>query len=255
MKTALVTGASSGIGKAIALSLQESGMKVIGLCRSVENLPEDVTPLACDLRDQEKIREAFSSLDQLDILVNSAGLAYLSRLTDGDPGQWEEMWQVNVQALSLCCQLALPLFPKDGGQIPVEMGSYGIGVSRLVAGIIEASHDDKGIIWPTSVAPFQVALINLRPGDEDCTSTADGLYASLNEAGVETLYDDRDGSPGVKFADADLIGLPWQVVIGPRGLKDGIAEVKARAGGEAENVPLDGLVAHMAGLKAEAHAG
>lgn len=117
MKTALVTGASSGIGKAIAIALEESGMKVIGLCRSVENLPEGVTPLACDLRDATQIQEAFLSLDQLDILVNSAGLAYLSRLTDGDPALWEKMWQVNVHALSLCCQLALPLFPKNGGQI------------------------------------------------------------------------------------------------------------------------------------------
>ena len=117
MKTALVTVASSGIGKAIAIALQESGMKVIGLCRSVENLPEGVTPLACDLRDATQIQEAFLSLDHLDILVNSAGLAYLSRLTDGDPALWEKMWQVNVHALSLCCQLALPLFPKTSGQI------------------------------------------------------------------------------------------------------------------------------------------
>ena len=117
MKTALVTGASSGIGKAIAIALQESGMKVIGLCRSVENLPEGVTPLACDLRDATQIREAFLSLDYLDILVNSAGLAYLSRLTDGDSALWEEMWQVNVHALGLCCQLALPLFPENSGQI------------------------------------------------------------------------------------------------------------------------------------------
>ena len=92
-------------------------MKVIGLCRSVENLPEGVTPLACDLRDATQIQEAFLSLDHLDILVNSAGLAYLSRLTDGDPALWEEMWQVNVHALSLCCQLALPLFPENSGQI------------------------------------------------------------------------------------------------------------------------------------------
>ena len=117
MKTALVTGASSGIGKAIAIALQESGMKVIGLCRSVEFLPEGVTPLACDLRDATQIQEAFLSLNHLDILVNSAGLAYLSRLTDGDPALWEEMWQVNVHALSLCCQLALPLFPENSGQI------------------------------------------------------------------------------------------------------------------------------------------
>ena len=134
------------------------------------------------------------------------------------------------------------------------MGSYGIGVSRLVAAIIEASHDDKGIIWPASVAPYQVALINLRAKDDDCTKAADDLYAALEAKGIDTLYDDRDDSPGVKFADADLIGLPWQVVIGPRGLKDGIVELKSRAGGDAENIPLDKIVDHLAGLQAGAHA-
>lgn len=117
MKSALVTGASSGIGKAIALALVREGFEVTGLCRSVDQLPDGVSGLQCDLREPDQIETAFGSLDSLDILVNSAGLAYLSGLSDGDPGQWEEMWRVNVHALALCSRLALPLFPETGGQI------------------------------------------------------------------------------------------------------------------------------------------
>src|SRR5689334_11851093 len=102
----------------------------------------------------------------------------------------------------------------NGEQILLEMGSYGIGVSRLVGAIIEASHDDAGIIWPESVAPFKVGLINLRAGDAKCRTAADELYARLQRAGIEVLYDDRDESPGAKFAAMDLIGLPYQLVIG-----------------------------------------
>ncbi|MEN3973868.1 proline--tRNA ligase [Emcibacter sp. SYSU 3D8] len=119
-----------------------------------------------------------------------------------------------------------------GESVAVEMGSYGVGVSRLVGAIIEASHDEKGIVWPESVAPYKVVLINLRHGDADCTAAADGLYERLQNAGIDTLYDDRDERPGVKFADADLIGVPWQVVIGPRGVKAGVVEFKNRATGE-----------------------
>ena len=117
MKTALVTGASSGIGKAIASALLKEGMTVIGLCRSVDHLPDGVKPLACDLRDESAIKVAFESLKELDILVNSAGLAYLSRICDGNPSDWEEMWRVNVHALGLCSQLSLALFPESGGHI------------------------------------------------------------------------------------------------------------------------------------------
>ena len=117
MKTALVTGASSGIGKAIATALLDQGMTVIGLCRSVDQLPDGVKPLACDLRDESAIKAAFESLEELDILVNSAGLAYLSRICDGDPSDWDEMWRVNVHALGLCSQLSLALFPEGGGHI------------------------------------------------------------------------------------------------------------------------------------------
>ncbi|MDG1363623.1 MAG: SDR family NAD(P)-dependent oxidoreductase [Akkermansiaceae bacterium] len=117
MKTALVTGASSGIGKAIASALLDQGMTVIGLCRSVDELPDGVKPLACDLRDESAIKAAFESLKELDILVNSAGLAYLSRICDGNPSDWDEMWRVNVHALGLCSQLSLALFPEGGGHI------------------------------------------------------------------------------------------------------------------------------------------
>lgn len=117
MKTALVTGASSGIGKAIATALLDQGMTVIGLCRSVDQLPDGVKPLACDLRDESAIKAAFETLEELDILVNSAGLAYLSRICDGNPSDWDEMWRVNVHALGLCSQLSLALFPEGGGHI------------------------------------------------------------------------------------------------------------------------------------------
>jgi prolyl-tRNA synthetase len=126
-----------------------------------------------------------------------------------------------------------------GESIAVEMGSYGIGVSRLVGAIIEANHDDAGIIWPSSVAPFKVGLVNLRVGDAKCAAAADDLYARLGRAGIETLYDDRDESPGAKFAAMDLIGLPWQLVIGPRGLEKGVVELKQRKSGAKQELPPD----------------
>jgi len=134
----------------------------------------------------------------------------------------------------------------DGKMVPVQSGSYGIGVSRLVGGIIEASHDDAGIIWPEPVAPFKVGLINLKVGDADVDAVCDRLYRALEAKGIDVLYDDRDDRAGAKFGTMDLIGLPWQVIIGPRGLKDGIAEVKNRKTGERENVAIDQLVSRFA---------
>jgi prolyl-tRNA synthetase len=126
----------------------------------------------------------------------------------------------------------------EGGETTIQMGSYGIGVSRLVGAIIEASHDEKGIIWPEAVAPFKVGLINLRSGDDDCDAACDDIYGKLNAAGVEVLYDDRPERAGSKFADMDLIGLPWQLVVGPRGLKNGVVELKNRRTGETEELPV-----------------
>jgi prolyl-tRNA synthetase len=127
----------------------------------------------------------------------------------------------------------------DGAAAPLQMGSYGIGVSRLPAALIEANHDDAGIIWPQSVAPFRVGLINLRPADARCREAADDLYAKLLSARVETLYDDRDESPGAKFATMDLIGLPDQLVIGPRGIAAGTVEIKHRRSGERQDISVE----------------
>jgi prolyl-tRNA synthetase len=135
----------------------------------------------------------------------------------------------------------------DGQERPVHMGSYGIGPSRLVAAIIEASHDDNGIIWPEPVAPFDVALLNLKAGDVDTDATCENLYFHLTAAGRSVLYDDRDERPGAKFATADLIGVPWQVIVGPKSLADGKVELKRRGTGERQVVPLDEAAKRVAG--------
>ncbi|MFO1059573.1 MAG: proline--tRNA ligase [Dongiaceae bacterium] len=135
----------------------------------------------------------------------------------------------------------------DGETVPVQMGSYGIGVSRLVGGIIEASHDESGIIWPDAVAPFNVGLIDLKPADAACRAACDALYGKLRGAGLEVLHDDRDERPGAKFADMDLIGLPWQLVVGPRGLAAGTVELKRRATGEKQELSVDSALAKLAG--------
>lgn len=127
----------------------------------------------------------------------------------------------------------------SGELINVHMGSYGIGVSRLIGAIIEASHDDNGLIWPDAVAPFDVALINLRTGDAACDGACDAAYAALTKAGKDVLYHDGDDRPGAKFATMDLIGLPWQLVIGPKGLAEGTVELKRRATGEKLVISLE----------------
>ena len=124
----------------------------------------------------------------------------------------------------------------DGVERPVHMGSYGIGPSRLVAAIIEAFHDDAGIKWPEAVAPFRAAVLNLKQGSPDTDAACERIYGGLMQKGVDTLYHDLDERPGSKFATADLIGVPWQVVIGPKGLASGTFEVKKRADGSRENL-------------------
>lgn len=131
----------------------------------------------------------------------------------------------------------------DGKPTEVQMGSYGIGVSRLVGAIIESSHDENGIIWPESVAPYRVGIINLRQGDEATDAACESLYKTLNDNDVEVLYDDRDERAGGKFSNMDLIGIPWQVVIGPRGLKNGLLEVKHRKSGERFDMSIEDIIA------------
>jgi prolyl-tRNA synthetase len=130
-------------------------------------------------------------------------------------------------------------------QTPV-MGSYGIGVGRLMAAIVEQHHDEQGIIWPDSVAPFDIHLVSLaKSQDDEVGQQAEAIYRQLQEAKIEVLFDDRKESPGVKFADADLIGIPWRVTISSRSLQNGGVEVKRRSETEKEIVPLDGFVEYM----------
>ena len=140
----------------------------------------------------------------------------------------------------------------DGKPVVVHMGSYGIGPSRVVAGIIEASHDKDGIIWPVSVAPFEAAVVNLKAGDADTDKACADLVAKLEAAGIEVLYDDRDERAGTKFATMDLIGIPYQLIIGPKGVKAGEAEIKVRKGGERHTRPLDQAASEVIALVTQA---
>ena len=132
----------------------------------------------------------------------------------------------------------------DGQKFHPEMGSYGIGVSRLVGAVIEASHDEAGIIWPDAIAPFRAAILNLKQGDPACDGLCEQIYARL---GAAALYDDREERAGVKFADADLLGHPWQIIVGPRGAAAGRVELKRRANGAREEVSPDAAIAKLLG--------
>ena len=138
-----------------------------------------------------------------------------------------------------------------GGKVAVHMGSHGIGVSRLLGAIIEASHDDKGIIWPEGVTPFHVGLLNMRTGDDACDAACEDLYKQLTAAGLEPLYDDRDERAGAKFGTMDMIGLPWRITVGPRGLKNGVVEVTSRRTGDSEEMSPADAVAKMVAIYAE----
>jgi prolyl-tRNA synthetase len=122
----------------------------------------------------------------------------------------------------------------DGNERPVHGGSYGVGVSRLVGAIIEAFHDEAGIKWPEAVAPFKVVILNLKQGGADTDAACERLYRELGAKGLDVLYDDLDQRPGAKFATADLIGIPWQILVGPKSLAEGKVEVKKRADGSRE---------------------
>jgi prolyl-tRNA synthetase len=135
----------------------------------------------------------------------------------------------------------------DGAEVPIHGGSYGVGVSRLVGAIIEACHDDAGIKWPEAVAPFKAAILNLKQGDAAVDAACEKLYRELLAKGVDVLYDDTDQRAGAKFAAADLIGVPWQILVGPKGLADGKIEVKRRSDGARENMSPEDVILRIAG--------
>ncbi|RVT86879.1 proline--tRNA ligase [Rhodobacteraceae bacterium CCMM004] len=136
----------------------------------------------------------------------------------------------------------------DGIQVPVHMGSHGIGVSRLAGALIEANHDDRGIVWPEEVAPFPCGIVNLRQGDGNCDSVCEAIHGQLSARGLEPLYDDTDERAGAKFASMDLIGLPWRITVGPRGLKSGTVEVTSRRTGDSEEMSPEAAVARIADI-------
>lgn len=137
---------------------------------------------------------------------------------------------------------------------PLIMGCYGIGVNRIVAGLAETCHDDKGLIWPISIAPFEVLVIPLKTDDPELMQVAEKIYDELAEQGIDTLFDDRPARPGVKFNDADLIGIPYRVIIGGKGLQEGLIEIKGRTDEFPQKVPLDSAVKTVVDLVAQAHA-
>ena len=143
--------------------------------------------------------------------------------------------------------MGLKVSGQDGSPVTPLMGSYGVGVSRLVGAVIEASHDEAGIIWPEALAPWRVGLVTMRADDQASSEAAESLYRQLVGAGVETLYDDRDERGGAKLASMDLIGLPWQLIVGPRGIAAGTVELKNRATGERHELSIDSAIARLVG--------
>ena len=140
----------------------------------------------------------------------------------------------------------------DGKPVTVHMGSYGIGPSRVVAGIIEASHDKDGIVWPVPVAPFEAAVINLKVGDAETDKACADMVAKLEAAGIDVLFDDRDERAGTKFATMDLIGIPYQVIVGPKGIKAGEIEIKIRKGGDRRTRPMESAASEVIALVTQA---
>ena len=137
---------------------------------------------------------------------------------------------------------------ESGERVPVHMGSHGIGVSRLIGAIIEASHDDNGIIWPEGVTPFHCGIVNLKQGDSETDAACDALYDGLRALGLDPLYDDRQERAGGKFATMDLIGLPWRITVGPRGLKNGVVELTSRRTGQSEEMPVETALERVAAI-------
>jgi prolyl-tRNA synthetase len=136
----------------------------------------------------------------------------------------------------------------DGKPVTVHMGSYGIGPTRVVAAVIEASHDANGIVWPVPLAPFEVGLINLKAGDKDCDTACNDLYTKLERAGLSVLLDDTDERAGAKFTTMDLIGLPFQLIVGPKGVKAGEVEIKERKTGERVTLPMEAAIRRLSDL-------
>jgi prolyl-tRNA synthetase len=190
--------------------------------------------------DSAKLRSLYAAADEMHVADKCPIPAERLRTARGI-----EVGQIFLLGRKYTDAMKVDVSGADGQLTRVEMGTYGIGVSRLLGAIIEANHDDNGIIWPENVAPFKVGLVNIRAGDENCDRVSNEIYAKLTAAGIETLYDDTSESAGKKFSGMDLIGLPWQVVVGPKGVAVGIVELKNRRTGEKIEISPESLIGKL----------
>jgi prolyl-tRNA synthetase len=223
------------------------------------NLSHEFQVLAATGESQVYYDAAFEAIDlrQEGLDVEQLKSLYASTDEQHDPatcpvpagrlrsGRGIEVGQIFYFGTKYSKTMGATVMGPDGQETPVEMGSYGIGVSRLVAALIEVFHDEAGIMWPEPVAPFKLGVINLRSGDDACDAVVARLEAELTRAGVEVLVDDGEESAGAKFATMDLIGLPWQAVVGPRGVKQGVVELKSRATGERSELSPEALIRRL----------
>jgi prolyl-tRNA synthetase len=189
----------------------------------------------------EQVSSTYSATDETHDEAKWAGVAEERRRT----GRGIEVGHIFYFGQKYSQPMNLKVSGADGQPVIPHMGSYGVGVSRLVAAIIEASHDEAGIVWPESVAPWQVGIVTMRQDDEASVAAAEELYGNLTLAGVEAAYDDRDERGGAKLATMDLIGLPWQLVVGPRGIAAGTVELKRRATGERQELSVESALARL----------
>ena len=198
-----------------------------------------------DVAQCQKVMEEFTSLyARTDETHDSAEFEALP--TDNQrSARGIEVGQIFYFGTIYSEKLGATVVNDQGAQVPVHMGSHGIGVSRLLGAIIEASHDDKGIIWPEGVTPYHCGIVNLKQGDEAADAACEALYTALTDAKLEPLYDDRKERAGGKFATMDLIGLPWRITIGPRGLKNGVVELTSRRTGQSEEMTPEAAVAKV----------
>jgi prolyl-tRNA synthetase len=213
---------------------------------------------AYDAFDWQQSELRYGDAAGLKGLFDRVNATYAATDETHDPAKWEtlpedqrrtgrgiEVGHIFYFGEKYSSAMGLKVSGRDGAPVVPHMGSYGVGVSRLVGAIIEASHDDAGIVWPEPVAPWRVGIVTMRQDDVPSVAAADDLYAKLNAAGVETLYDDRDERGGVKLGSMDLIGLPWQVVVGPRGIAAGTVELKRRSTGEREELSIESALARL----------
>jgi prolyl-tRNA synthetase len=189
----------------------------------------------------ERVSSTYSATDETHDEARWGGIADDRKRT----GRGIEVGHIFYFGDKYSSAMGLKVSGPDGKPVTPMMGSYGVGVSRLVGAVIEASHDEAGIVWPESIAPWKAGIVTMRQDDEASVAAAEGLYGNLQLAGVETAYDDRDERGGAKLATMDLIGLPWQVIVGPRGIASGTVELKRRSSGEKHELSVESALARL----------